>query len=241
MAHIEDRWHREVDGKKVRTARYEQGQRWRVRHRDPDGRERYHSFRIKADAERFAAEQHAKKERGEWIDPAHGRIVYREWAGRWLATKAARKPKTIIGYESLLRSRILPTFGNVPLAKITYLAVAEWLAAMSAEGLSASRIRQAYRVLSQSLDAAVRSNHLARNVAAGSELPRLPRSEMRCLNHRQVRALADACGDEEGLLILPLGYVGCASARPGRCAPDASTPSAAGSSSPTRSRTRTVS
>lgn len=40
-----------------------------------------------------------------------------------------------------------------------------------AEGLSASRTRQAYHVLTSMLDAAVRDGRLARDPAAGVDLP----------------------------------------------------------------------
>lgn len=35
MAHIQDRWETEVDGRRVRTDRYGKGKRWRARYRGP--------------------------------------------------------------------------------------------------------------------------------------------------------------------------------------------------------------
>lgn len=40
MAHIQDRWERNVGGERVRTARYGKGKRWQARYRDPGGHER---------------------------------------------------------------------------------------------------------------------------------------------------------------------------------------------------------
>ena len=78
---------------------------------------------------------------------------------------------------------------------------------MRAKGLSASRTRQSYHLLTSMLDDAVRAGKLARNPAAGVDLPRLPASERRYLTHAQVQSLAEACGDD-GLIVLLLSYCG---------------------------------
>ena len=124
-----------------------------------------------------------------------------------MAGRAHLKPKTLVGYESLLWHRVLPTWSTVPLVRVMHSAVVAWLAAMRAEGLSASRTRQAYHLLTAMLDDAVKDNRLARNPAAGVDLPRLPKTERRYLDHGQVRALADA-SDRDGLLVLVLAYCG---------------------------------
>jgi integrase len=207
MAHVEDRWFRSVEGKRERTDRHGIGARYRVRYRAPDGRERYRSYERKTDADRFAAEVQTSMGRGEWIDPRNGRVTFERWSERWLATKKTLKPKTLAGYESLLKSRIVPRFGTAPIAGIGHLDVVEWVASMSAEGLSSSRTRQAYRVLAMALDAAVQADYLPRNPAIGVKLPKMPTTEMRFLDHGQIHDLADASGDD-GLLIYLLAYTG---------------------------------
>jgi hypothetical protein len=81
-------------------------------------------------------------------------------------------PRTLASYRSLLSTRVLPTWERVPLSKVAHSGVAAWVAGMRAEGLSASRTRQAYHVLTSMLDAAVRDGRLARNPAAWVDLPR---------------------------------------------------------------------
>jgi hypothetical protein len=78
----------------------------RARYRDPSGRERSKHFDRKADAQRWLAQVELSKARGEWMDPASGRITFLEWASTWLATKASRKAKTRLAYESVLRTRV---------------------------------------------------------------------------------------------------------------------------------------
>jgi integrase len=78
---------------------------------------------------------------------------------------------------------------------------------MRADGLSASRVRQSYHLLTSMLDAAVRDRRLASNPAADVSLPRMPRKEQRYLTYAQVAELADACGPYR-VLVLVLAYCG---------------------------------
>jgi integrase len=164
-------------------------------------------FARKVDAERYVTSVEHSKMTGGYIDPAAGRVTLREWAEGWMASRVHLKPKTVASYESLLRSRVLPRWGDVPLARITHASVVGWVAEMRVGGLSAQRTRHAYHLLTAMLDAAVSDNRLPRNPAAGVKLPRLPRGEQRYLNHEQVAALADAAG-EYRTVVLVLAYCG---------------------------------
>jgi len=75
-----------------------------------------------------------------------------EYAPVWMATKVNLKPKTPAGYESLLKAQIQPRWSKAPLSGVTYGAASAWVAQMVADGLSASRTRQAYQLLSAILD-----------------------------------------------------------------------------------------
>lgn len=195
---------------------------WRARYRDPAGRERSRTFRRKVDAERFLTETESTLHRGEWTDPALGRTTIRAWAPEWLRSKRRLKPKTLASYQSLLRSRVLPQLGGVALDRLDRVRVEQWISDLEADGLSASRIRQAFNVLASMLDAAVANRMITRNVARGVELPRIPRVERRFLTEQQVRRLADTVPIEHRSLILVLAYSGirwgeAVALRRGRC------------------------
>ena len=159
------------------------------------------------DAERWLAGVEVAKTRGEWTDPRLARVTVGAWSARWLAAQVQLKPSTRATYETLLRHQVLPTWENVPLAKVAHADVAAWVAGLTASGLSASRTRQAFRVLSLMLDLAVRDGRIARNAAAGVKLPRPRVREKRFLTHAQVGALADACGRYR-TFVLVLAYCG---------------------------------
>src|SRR4051794_40838153 len=130
--------------------------RWRARYRDDAGKEHARHFARKVDAQRWLNEVTASVLTGAYVDPKAGRATVGEYAEGWLAARVHLKPKTRLGYESLLRTRVLPKWGNVPLDRVTFEGVSAWVTEMVAEGLSSSRTRQAYHLLTGLLDDAVK-------------------------------------------------------------------------------------
>ncbi len=186
------------------------GRRWRARYRGPDGRIRSRSFDRKVDADRWLVARLGSIDRGEWIAPEAGNIPLSDAAADWLAGLDI-KPKTRAGYESLLRSRVLPVFGDLPVNRITPAMVRNWIADMQAEGLSASRIKQAKQVLSAPLELAVVDGIIARSPTTGVKVPTVRRREQRFLAAEQVADLAAAAEkaqDGAGLVIMTLAWVG---------------------------------
>jgi len=155
--------------------------RWRARYRGPDNRERSRHFDRKVDADRWEREQRDKTDRGDWTDPEQGRLTVGKYAPTWLAGKVKIKPSTRATYVALLGTHILPTWEHVPLSSVRYEDVCAWVQRMAASGLSASRTRQAWIVLAQILDTAVKARRIPSNQARGVELPAFPaRLSVRC-------------------------------------------------------------
>ncbi len=184
--------------------------KWQVLYRDPaTKRERSIGvFTRKGDATRMKRQLEYQLETGEWIDPALKQTRLDAWAAQWLATRSHLKPKTIETYESLLNARVLPAFGEARLQDIRGIDVDTWVAQMSAYGLSASRIRQAYHVLNSILDSAVRNRMISSNPAHGVALPKKPVREMLFLTPTEVDDLAAAVDDRYETLVYTLAYCG---------------------------------
>jgi hypothetical protein len=60
----------------------------------------------------------ANSTRGTWADPTSGMGHYEDHAERWLEGLVGIGLKTRIGYQSLLRCRVLPTFDSYQLRRI---------------------------------------------------------------------------------------------------------------------------
>ena len=205
---IDDRWYRK-DGEA--TSRKGRGLRYRAMYRGEDGRQHSKSFSRKSDAERWLRNELHRMDRGEWIDPSAGSTTLEEWASSWLRGLIGRKPKTIASYKDLLHSRVLPTFGPVPLNRITSVSVREWLGGMAEEGLSTSRARQARQVLSQMLAQAVADGLIARNPCEKVAPPKVRPRRQLFLTASQLEQLAVACENRQegaGVLVLFLGWSG---------------------------------
>jgi integrase len=164
---------------------------WRAGYRGPDGREHSRAFGRKVDAERWLRDELQKQDRGLWVDPSAGAVRLEEYAEDWFQGLVL-KPKTIAGYRSLLDSRILPTLGSVELRRINPDLLRAWVAAMVADGLSASRMGQAKRVVSAVLAQAVNDGLIGRNPAETVKVPKTRERDQRYLTAEQVTELADA-------------------------------------------------
>src|SRR5690349_20438252 len=163
-AGVEDRWTKTIrlpDGatKTVRSATHGKRSRWRARYVGDHGREYTKAFARKTDAQAWLNEQISDQVTGAWTDPAKSGVTFGTMAERWIGTKATRAPKTVAGYRGLLDTLILSRWADVPLRDIAFDDVQEWVSGLSVNGstrrhgrgLSASRVIQAHRVLSQVL------------------------------------------------------------------------------------------
>jgi integrase len=145
---------------------------------------------------------------GNWFDPNDGNISLQEWATLWQASTTALAPKTVSDYDSLIRTWILPTFGETSLSRITAMAVREWVADMDSHGLSARRTRKALMLLKQILNTAVDDRRIRSNPAAGVKGPKVRHRERPYLQPHEVRELADKVQERHRALILVMGVAG---------------------------------
>ena len=183
---------------------------WRAGYRGPDRREHSRSFRRKLDAERWLRDELQKQDRGLWVDPSAGTVEFEEYAEGWFRGLTL-KPKTTAGYRSLLDSRILPTLGAVELRRITPDFLRTWVADMATDGLSASRMAQAKRVVSAVLSEAVNDGLIGRNPAEMVKVPKTRERDQRYLTAEQVTELAEVIEQRMrggGLLVKLLAYGG---------------------------------
>ncbi|MET7771536.1 tyrosine-type recombinase/integrase [Nocardia sp. NPDC005366] len=203
--------------KKVKSAeRHGKVKRWRARYVDPNGVERTAAFAVKADAQRFLdGDVTTKVVSGTWVDPDRSAVLFAVVAEKWFATKKLRKPKTVAGYRSLLDRLVIPRWGRTPLRDIEFEDVQAWVVTLSesggyrfkGQGLSASRVIQAYQVLDQVLRFAIKAKRLAVNPAEEIDLPQKSPAERRYLTHRQVLEVALGSGRFRTLVFV-LAYTG---------------------------------
>jgi integrase len=105
-----------------------------------------HTFSTKTDAVVWLDVKAAEIALGEWIDPNRGRVPLGEYAAKWIAERPLA-PRTVDKYERLLRLHVVPEVGAVQLVDLTPARVRSWRAGLLADGVGASTVAQAYRLL----------------------------------------------------------------------------------------------
>lgn len=118
--------------------------RWQARFTGPDGRSRPapQTFDTKLDASAWLAIQHEDVEADRWQPPAVDggrRETLATYAKVWMRDRPIG-PRTRSDYQRYLDDSILPTFGDVPLDRITPDSVRNWFAVV-AEGRPTTRAR----------------------------------------------------------------------------------------------------
>ncbi|PRX90856.1 site-specific integrase [Allonocardiopsis opalescens] len=176
MAHIEDRWYREVrdaDGKvhKEKKDRYGVGKRYRVRYYDLDGNEHNESFEKLTPAKRFLAEVQADEARGVFNDPKAGDVSLRKYSAEWLENQSfGRSSYEVV--ESRLRLHVWPTLGTHSLAQLARRPslIQNWVRGLQAAGLAPTYIAAILGHVSTVLKAGVDDGLVARNPCDSSSV-----------------------------------------------------------------------
>jgi integrase len=144
--------------------------RYQARYTGPDGITygAPGTFERKTDAARWLATKEAEITRGDWINPDAGRILFERYAHQWLADRVL-KTRTRELYAGLLRNHLLPTFGPLPLDRLSEAAVRRWRKERLDAGPRAERpfgpttVAKAYRLLHAILATAADDMIIRRN------------------------------------------------------------------------------
>ncbi|WP_174535057.1 tyrosine-type recombinase/integrase [Micromonospora chalcea] len=138
--------------------------------RDPAGGQKSKSFRTKREANAFLAEVEGSLNRGTYVNPHAGRTRFGDFASQWLATRAV-EARTTERTVSMLRTHVLPKWGDWPLGKVDFMSVQEWVTDLGRD-LAPATVAKCYQLLSMILKTAVQARLIATNPAEGVKLPR---------------------------------------------------------------------
>ncbi len=140
--------------------------RWQATVRHPSGQRYSKSDPLKRVVTEWAAETESKMRRGEFVDPAGGRMTLSQWRTRWLETRRV-ETATTDKTESWWRNHIEPKFGSWPLASIQSWDVEAWVTELEARKVGAETVRSSLRLLRLILKSAVKHKLIASNPAEG--------------------------------------------------------------------------
>ncbi|MBW8825255.1 MAG: tyrosine-type recombinase/integrase [Acidobacteria bacterium] len=182
--------------------------RWEARYRAPDGRERSRRFGTKREAQWFLSRTEADRQRGEWLDPAGGRMPLRDWAEEFTRSDVSLRPSSRARDESYLRNHVLTAFGDVPLGQLTHMEIRRWVTELHGRGLAPATVHKVFQTLSKLLRGAVDAGMIRRSPADRISLPRIERREMRVIAPAEIARLAEAITPRYRALVLLDAYAG---------------------------------
>lgn len=159
--------------------------RYRAYFRDPSGKQRSKTFRLKKDATTFLAEIETSKTHGAYVSPHAGRMAFGAHAAEWMATWNV-EITTAARDRSIMQTHVLPRWGDVPLSKIDHLSLQAWATDLGTRR-SRATVVEALRLASAVLRSAVRNRLIPFNPA---DEVRVPRARTRD-THEQIISRAD--------------------------------------------------
>jgi integrase len=123
------------------------------------------TFETLMDARAWLATERRSIDAGSWIAPATRNraqqpATLEAFANAWLKDRQL-KPRTVAFYDTLLREKILPELGEMPLKSITPFTVRQWYAGLPAE--HPTRRAHAYALLRTILGSAVTDDLIPAN------------------------------------------------------------------------------
>lgn len=154
-------------------------ERYRARYRDEAGVEHARHFSKKVDAQRWLDDTTAGLVRGDWVDPAAGRITFAQWWGQWTASQ------DWVAGTAATADQVLASisFGQVPIRAVTENHVRQWMKAQRLpgpkrkRGLAASTRRTRFNYVRMCFAAAVRARLIRLDPTAAIAPPKVPKAE----------------------------------------------------------------
>lgn len=134
-------------------------------------RQRSKAFKTRKVAEKALAQWLVEIEQGIAVEPS--RLTVADLFERWLESFKGTNPKarTVVEYERIIRCRIIPSIGHVPVQQLRPLQVDAFYAQLREAGASNDAIHRVHKRLRQAFDYAVRKRLIALNPLAAVDPP----------------------------------------------------------------------
>lgn len=204
---------------------YKRGNRYVVRYRDPQGRQRKRFARTLAEARDLKATLRADVARGEYRSLS--RVTFADYAASWVETYQGRtsrgiRPETLADYRRELGldkdgkpigDRAVGYFGRMRLAEIEPRNVKEYAARVAARGVAPNTVRLAIAPVRALLATAFEEGLIRSNPAAGVRIAQRIEEDAdaqrpKALTEAELRRLLAKIPDEHRLFIEFLAHTG---------------------------------
>ncbi len=189
-----------------RVRRLQSG-RWQARYSTGDGRVRAapQTFATEGDASRYLATVEADLGRGQYLDPAAGKMTFSQWADQWLARPGERANSVVRDRQSL--EMLASDLSHRPLVSITPMHV-QAIVDARAKAAAPSTVARDFSTLRAVFNAAVDADVIGRSPARKVALPRARPPARVTLSPAELEQLASAVPSLYRALVLVAGVLG---------------------------------
>lgn len=163
-------------------------------------------FITKKEAENDLTKLLSEVHTGIYVEPS--KLSYGEYLQDWFNTKkhsvGIQTAKVLKGY---LNSRIIPSLGNIKLAKLTSLHMQNYVNSLRDEGLKRGTIEKIIKIIRNSLEHAIDLELITKNVAAKTKLPKGDKEELIVWNEHEVQSFLKAVQDSRYSIVFHIALV----------------------------------
>jgi integrase len=187
---------------------------YRVRWRNPQGRTRSKSFKIKQEAANHLRAIRSDLHTGHYTDPQAGKTRFGDWINEWHHSRIGIRPTTKARDDSYITNLIQPHLATHQLRLITPATIRTWISTIDQTHKPAT-VHKAHQLVKAALRQAVTDGLIPANPCATTPLPRIEKTEHRYLTINEVHHLATTISPRYRALV----YTGAlAGLRPGELA-----------------------
>src|ERR1035437_8228126 len=162
----------------------------------PEGRRKQTSVFGRTREEAAAKLRLAREQQSDGLPPPDGRATVATWLAAWLKTVDPRlRPATLVRYQGIVQCQLIPYLGPVKLTQVTPDHVDKMMAQVQEAGLSPRTAAHCRAVLRASLQDALRTGRVRRNVAQLAHAPHIEAPDPMVLSPTEARTMIDAISD----------------------------------------------
>ncbi|OMD43028.1 site-specific integrase [Paenibacillus odorifer] len=143
-------------------------------------------FKTKREAEKALNELLNQVHLGTYVEPS--KLLYKDYLKQWLEDKQTKvRASTLQTYSWLVENHIIPSLGQVELAKLTPMLIQQTYTTMMKESkLGSENVQKIHTLVNDSLKRAERWGLIAKNPAALVERPRAEKKEIRIWDMKEL-------------------------------------------------------
>ncbi|USK98226.1 tyrosine-type recombinase/integrase [Bacillus tropicus] len=163
-------------------------------------------FTTKKEAENALTKLLSEVHTGTYVEPS--KLLYGEYLESWFNTKkhsvGIQTAKVLRGY---LNSRIIPSLGNIKLAKLTSLHMQNYVNSLRDDGLKRGTIEKIIKIIRNSLEHAIDLELITKNVAVKTKLPKADKEELTVWNEQEVQLFLKTAQDSRYSIVFHMALV----------------------------------